>query len=404
MEVSRENINISMPKEDFKCTKCGKINCNICNFIWQSSTFKSTNTGKMYHIPSRYNCVSSNVIYLVTCGHCNLQYVGHSLQKLCERFREQFIKIRDGNHVVMDGHFNNHDCVKEDIKIQIIDHVLLGNLDQLESKEMFWALELKTFKPNGLNTNLKIPQTFLHSKIEIATVFKCQICSYIAENYQEISKHVFENHDNISNSMSQASAKSREKYNSFREFRRLVSDIGQTSSKDICKSDIVKFFDNQTFHGDFHFWIRHFLPGLIKRNYGFENKDLANIFSLVLHIDESSLLKFDLPSTITQYFKTSQIHPPAEKSTLSIHEVDSFLHEITILTTIEAKVKSFSELVSKCTVNDLKMILRLIIRNFRIQSRIKFILETLNHLESNSIIKSENLDCMICSFHPLYKD
>ena len=35
------------------------------------------------------NCHSSNLVYLLTCDNCGLQYVGETVQKLSERFSGQ---------------------------------------------------------------------------------------------------------------------------------------------------------------------------------------------------------------------------------------------------------------------------------------------------------------------------
>ena len=78
-------------QEQNQCSKCQKKKCSICTFIEPSSTFKSTITGKIYQINHQYNCLSFNVIYLVTCTYCSMQYVGHSTLKLSERFRDFFV-------------------------------------------------------------------------------------------------------------------------------------------------------------------------------------------------------------------------------------------------------------------------------------------------------------------------
>ena len=129
------------------CSKCAKSNCMICPFIKSSSTFKSTVTGKVYDICHKYNCMSYNVIYLVTCDTCDIQYVGHTTQKLSQRFRDYC--YRDDGTKNMDNHFNDYKCYRNDIRFQIIDHVGVGENNHLEPKEMLWATELQTFKPKG---------------------------------------------------------------------------------------------------------------------------------------------------------------------------------------------------------------------------------------------------------------
>ena len=138
------------------CSKCAKSNCMICPFVKSSSTFKSTVTGKVYDICHKYNCLSYNVIYLVTCDTCDMQFVGHTTQKLSQKFRDYCYRDSDGITKAMDNHFNDYKCYRNDIRIQIIDHVGVGENNRLEPKEMLWATELQTFKPKGFDPSLQL--------------------------------------------------------------------------------------------------------------------------------------------------------------------------------------------------------------------------------------------------------
>ena len=42
----------------------------------------------MYQIKSHITCETSNVIYMVQCTKCNLQYIGETKRRLKERFNE----------------------------------------------------------------------------------------------------------------------------------------------------------------------------------------------------------------------------------------------------------------------------------------------------------------------------
>ena len=54
-----------------KCCKC-------CNHMQHSSSHTSKVTGKQYKIFCTINCKSANVIYILECSVCGLQYVGES--------------------------------------------------------------------------------------------------------------------------------------------------------------------------------------------------------------------------------------------------------------------------------------------------------------------------------------
>ena len=47
--------------------------------------------------------------------------------------------------------------------------------------------------------------------------------------------------------------------------------------------------DSSHFEGDLHVWTRHFLPGIIKRIYGLQSKQLLEIFSCLFFIPLSDM-------------------------------------------------------------------------------------------------------------------
>ena len=57
-------------------TSCGN---KPCTHIVIGSTFRSNINGRVYSI---LDCSSKNVIYLISCGKCGIQYVGKTSQKL----------------------------------------------------------------------------------------------------------------------------------------------------------------------------------------------------------------------------------------------------------------------------------------------------------------------------------
>ncbi|KAG8330797.1 DNA ligase 3 [Homalodisca vitripennis] len=66
---------------------------------------------------------------------------------------------------------------------------------------------------------------------------------------------------------------------------------------------------------------------------------------------------------------------PAKKSLLTLSEVDQFLEKLSQLTKEEDQLYHFSQIAEKCTSNDLKMIIRLVKHDLRINAGPKHILE-----------------------------
>ncbi len=80
--------NKTRPNKDFRnylIDKCNTPKCQSCPLIPQSHTFKSTITGKIYSCHDELDCSSKDIIYLITCKKCGLQYIGETEQTLKRR-------------------------------------------------------------------------------------------------------------------------------------------------------------------------------------------------------------------------------------------------------------------------------------------------------------------------------
>jgi hypothetical protein len=73
-EMSKPNTTIG------KSHSCGDKRCKCCKHMQHSSSYTSKVTGKQYKIFCTVNCKSANVIYILECSVCGLQYVGESKQ------------------------------------------------------------------------------------------------------------------------------------------------------------------------------------------------------------------------------------------------------------------------------------------------------------------------------------
>ena len=79
-------------------------------------TFHST--GETHHIKSHITCETFNVIYLIQCRLCNLQYIGETKRRLKDRFNEHrrpilnptgnYIHTAVSEHFLTSNHSDNH--------------------------------------------------------------------------------------------------------------------------------------------------------------------------------------------------------------------------------------------------------------------------------------------------------
>ena len=59
--------------------KCYKPRCLVCVNVTETNTFSSTVTGKTYKINHKFDCDENCLVYLLTCKHCGIQYVGQTV-------------------------------------------------------------------------------------------------------------------------------------------------------------------------------------------------------------------------------------------------------------------------------------------------------------------------------------
>ena len=138
------------------CSRCGKSRCQVCNVMSNSEHFHSNVDSREYRINYSFNCDSSNVVYLLECTVCGVQYVGST----CTPFRLRFNNYKACSRKFNSGasvpqaeffrHFTEegHRGFLKDISVKIIDRLTGGN----RMRESFWQYRLDCFAPKGLNT------------------------------------------------------------------------------------------------------------------------------------------------------------------------------------------------------------------------------------------------------------
>ena len=156
----RAKINNSSSRESFRgVRKCKDKRCGVCNFLKLGKCFHSSVTGKSFSINYDLHCNSSNVIYLISCKVCNIQYVGSTTNKFRLRFNNHRSRMK--KHLKLSKEARQSDDIvyrhfggpkhkgMDSMTIQIIDKV--NNRESLVDKEGQWAYRLRTLCPEGLN-------------------------------------------------------------------------------------------------------------------------------------------------------------------------------------------------------------------------------------------------------------
>ena len=64
--------------------KCGA--CRTCQFVQTGKLVRAKATSEVVEINTNVSCKDSNVVYLISCGHCGEQYMGETEKTLHTRF------------------------------------------------------------------------------------------------------------------------------------------------------------------------------------------------------------------------------------------------------------------------------------------------------------------------------
>ena len=144
---------------------CNTANSLYCKHVPTTNSFKSNVTNVSYNIYHKTNCKSRNIINLLECTTCALQYVGKSewpFNLRLNNYRHR-IKSTDFDKLLpVEQHFRlqGHDF-SANAKFTIIEKIENAPIEKIssiiETHEDRWITRLKTLYPNGLNNKLNHP-------------------------------------------------------------------------------------------------------------------------------------------------------------------------------------------------------------------------------------------------------
>ena len=133
---------------------CKTLRCGACKIhASPSPLIHSTSLNLDFHINHHLTCASTNIIYVITCTKCNLQYVGETTRTLRERLTDHKSNIKTNKLTPVSVHFCQPLHSISDLKIVAIEKIpdqsnsLLTRLD----RETYWIRKLATSHPRGLN-------------------------------------------------------------------------------------------------------------------------------------------------------------------------------------------------------------------------------------------------------------
>lgn len=150
-EVSHENRNTSTKSTVYRSKPCEKNKCQTCNIITANTSFTSTAYNKTFTIRTDCDCSTKDLIYLITCKLCNVQYVGESGQNLRDRINNHKSTIRTNKKTAIAIHFNSPNHTIDHLSVTPIESFTTNSIFHRRTREYYWQLRLGTIFPKGLN-------------------------------------------------------------------------------------------------------------------------------------------------------------------------------------------------------------------------------------------------------------
>ena len=144
--------------------RCGGSRCKTWKHLVVGNSFASNVTCKSYNIScprGSISCRTKNVIYVISCRKCGVQYVGETSQTLRARFNNHRNRLKQLCGLYLYHHFNSDGHSLDDINIMPIEEVVLEQTDGMTlpskrlQREEYWYRELCSVYPYGLNDNVR---------------------------------------------------------------------------------------------------------------------------------------------------------------------------------------------------------------------------------------------------------
>jgi hypothetical protein len=134
---------------------CPHTKCRACNHIIPGKAITSSYNNKCFQVRGVISCKTMNLVYLITCRKCRIQYVGETGRSLADRLNDHLSAIRLRKPTPTGLHFNTPGHSAADLCITGIERFDDRTPPELRRiKESTWQHLLQTAYPTGLN-NLK---------------------------------------------------------------------------------------------------------------------------------------------------------------------------------------------------------------------------------------------------------
>ena len=142
----------SNPNQCSGTSPCGQPRCDSCPHVHQSAAI--TGPSGRFHIHKQFNCLSTDVVYVITCAYCHQLYVGETYRTLCERVSEHLRAVRLFYPTPVGIHFNLPNHSVSDVRVTAVWQNTSYSFLRRKFMESYIIQRLGSLQPLGINIRL----------------------------------------------------------------------------------------------------------------------------------------------------------------------------------------------------------------------------------------------------------
>lgn len=134
--------------QQFGCRPCGKSRCLVCKHMQTAREAVSTHSNFKFSVRGSFDCDSSNLVYLLECGVCNMQYIGQTDTAFRLRFNNHRSHTKTLPNLPLSRHLATQKHSFDDIKVTLLQ----GNFSSCREREQCESYLI--YKFNTLNDGI----------------------------------------------------------------------------------------------------------------------------------------------------------------------------------------------------------------------------------------------------------
>ena len=129
---------------------CSQAKCPCCPYINSSTLISGPQSN--FTIRTSFTCLSADIIYVISCRHCQQIYVGETYRTLRERFSEHLRSVRLPHYnTPVALHFRQPPHTLADMQVAAIWHNNSSAMTKRKFMESIFIRQLGCLSPSGIN-------------------------------------------------------------------------------------------------------------------------------------------------------------------------------------------------------------------------------------------------------------